>query len=75
MQKIISVLFVVTLLTFSNSLAQTTYEFLRIDMSARAAALGGSFVSNHDDVDVIFYNPAGTQFLENSPISFSFVYC
>jgi len=73
MKQIISFLAVVILFTFSNSFGQSTYEFLRVDMSARAAALGGSFVSNHDDVDVIFYNPAGTQFLEKSPVSFSFV--
>jgi long-subunit fatty acid transport protein len=42
-------------------------------MSARAAALGGSFVTNNDDVDVLFYNPAGMSFLEKDPVSFSFV--
>ena len=53
--------------------AQNTYEFLRLDMSARAGALGGSFVSNNDDPDVIFYNPAGMELLTDNPISFSFV--
>lgn len=42
-------------------------------MSARAGALGGSFVSNNDDPDVIFYNPAGIQLLTDNPVSFSFV--
>jgi len=42
-------------------------------MSARAAALGGSFSTNNDDVDVLFYNPAGMSFLEKTPVSFSFV--
>ncbi len=42
-------------------------------MSARAAGLGGSFVTNNDDVDVIFFNPAGLGFLEKDPVSFSFV--
>lgn len=51
----------------------TTYDFLRLDMSARASALGGSFVTNNDDVDVLFFNPAGLGFLENDQISFSFV--
>jgi len=59
------------LTTFSN--AQNTYEFLRLDLSARAGALGGSFVSNNDDPDVLFYNPAGLHFLVDNPISFSFV--
>lgn len=67
-------LFLLTILLITNQLsAQSTYEFLRLDMSARAGALGGSFVSNHDDPDVIFYNPAGIKLLTESPVSFSFV--
>jgi hypothetical protein len=42
-------------------------------MSARAGALAGSFVSNNDDPDVIFYNPSGLKLLTEEPISFSFV--
>jgi hypothetical protein len=53
--------------------AQNTYEFLRVDMSARAGALAGSFVSNNDDPDVIFYNPAGLKLLNDNLASFSFV--
>ena len=55
-----------------NIFAQT-YKFLRLDQSPRAAALAGSFVSNNDDPNVIFYNPAGIGNLSESPISFSFV--
>ncbi|MFA6979176.1 MAG: type IX secretion system protein PorQ [Ignavibacteriaceae bacterium] len=50
-----------------------TYEFLRIGLSPRAAALGGSFVAATDDPDVIFYNPAGIYNLEETPVSFSYV--
>ena len=35
--------------------------------------MGGTFVSNHDDPNVIFYNPAGINLLSEDPISFSFV--
>lgn len=59
--------------TFSILFAQNTFEFLRLDMSPRAAALGGSYVASNDDPNVIFYNPAGINFLENRPASFSFV--
>ncbi len=52
---------------------QNTFDFLRLDGSARAGALGGSFVTNSDDPDVIFYNPAGLKLLEDNPASFSFV--
>ena len=72
MKKISLLLLTCTFLSVS-SFSQTTYEFLRLDMSARAGALGGSYVTNNDDVEVIFYNPAGINFLENSPASFSFV--
>jgi long-subunit fatty acid transport protein len=68
--------FLSLILTFSFvtlAFGQNTYDFLRIDMSARAAALGGSYVANNDDADVIFHNPAGLKSLEANPISFSFV--
>jgi long-subunit fatty acid transport protein len=42
---------------FSQS---ATYEFLRTDVGARAAALSGSFVSMTDDPTSLFYNPAAT---------------
>ncbi|MDD8018749.1 MAG: type IX secretion system protein PorQ [Bacteroidota bacterium] len=35
-----------------------TYEFLRSDMSARASAMAGSFVSMDGDPVGVFYNPA-----------------
>ena len=66
----VSVLF---FLMFTNLYSQNTYEFLRIDPSARASALGGSFVSVTDDADIIFYNPSGIGYLTGNPISFSFV--
>jgi hypothetical protein len=53
--------------------AQSTFKFLNLDTSPRAAAVAGSFVSNNDDPNVVFYNPAGINFLNNSPISFSFL--
>jgi len=72
--KLALLLFIVLLLNISV-FSQTTspYDFLRLDLSARAAALGGSFVSNIDDPNVIFYNPAGEKMLTGSPASFSFL--
>ena len=61
------------LLISSQTLAQSTYEFLRLDMSPRAAALGGGYVANASDPNVLFYNPAGIKTIEHIPISFSFV--
>ncbi len=53
--------------------AQSTFKFLRLDTSPRAAALAGSFVANGDDPNVIFYNPAGINLLSGMPVSFSFL--
>lgn len=70
MKKVVLALLLIFIsnLTFS----QNTFEFLRIDMSARAAALGGSFSTNTDDPDVMFYNPAGINQVKDKHISFSF---
>jgi long-subunit fatty acid transport protein len=73
MRTVLSSLFIVFVLTAAFTFGQTTYKFLNVDMSARAAALGGSFSTNNDDIDVIFSNPAGMGFLEKSPVSFQFV--
>lgn len=73
MNKAIFFSLIICLTSITLSQSQNTFDFLRLDGSARAAALGGSFVSNNDDADVIFYNPAGLQMLDGNPISFSFV--
>lgn len=49
------------------------YDFLRLDLNPRAAALAGSFVTNTDDPNVIFYNPAGINSLKETPVSISYV--
>lgn len=51
--------------------AQTssTYNFLRNDVGARAAGLGGTFVTEVDDPNTIFYNPAGLATLAQRRIS------
>jgi hypothetical protein len=52
---------------------QATFDFLRIDMSARASALNGSFVSMKDDPNVLFYNPASLGTLSRPKISASYL--
>ena len=52
---------------------QGTYNFLRSDVSARAAALNGSFVSMKDDPNVLFYNPAAIGTLTSPQVSVSYV--
>jgi hypothetical protein len=52
---------------------RSTYDFLRIDVSARAAALNGSFVSMKDDPNGLFYNPALIGTLTMPRISFTYL--
>ena len=73
MKRVLSITFFL-FAVFSNVIfSQNVYEFLRLDMSPRAAALAGSFVANTDDANVMFYNPAGIGSLKDQPVSFSFV--
>jgi hypothetical protein len=65
--------FIIVLTTCYSFAQDHTFDFLKTNISSRAAALGGSFVSNHEDADVIFYNPAGTSFLKDIPVSFNFI--
>ena len=57
----------------SSTITAQTYDFLRLDISPRAAALAGSYVATGDDPNVIFYNPAGINLLKGTPVSFSFL--
>jgi len=52
---------------------QAVYDFLRTDVSARTAALNGSFVSMKDDPNVLFYNPASIGTLTIPRLSVSYV--
>ncbi len=64
-------MFIFAFLT-ANLFSQNTFEFLRVDVSPRVAALGGTFSAANDDPDVIFYNPAGLAYISGGPVSFSY---
>jgi hypothetical protein len=57
-------------LIFSQS--NTTYNFLKLDIGARAAALGGSFITGTNDVNTIFYNPAALSTLTEKQAAIGF---
>ncbi len=69
MNKTLIILLFISSIIFS----QSTYNFLRVDNSPRAAALAGSVVASNDDVNSVFYNPAGINLLKATPVSFSFL--
>ena len=63
---------VVALLPIDASAQKTyVYEFLRNDLSARAAAMGGSFLTVTNDPTGMFYNPATLNTVEGMQASFT----
>ena len=50
----------------------TVYNFLKLDVDARSAALAGSYVSMEDDANLIFYNPAGISTITSPKASAGF---
>jgi len=42
-----------------KKVGQTGLQFLKVDMSPRAAAMGGAYTMIGDDAGALFYNPAG----------------
>ncbi len=61
-------LFATQLYAGSNS----TFDFLRNDVGARASALGGSFLLASNDPNTIFYNPSRMTTVATPQISFGF---
>ena len=51
---------------------QNTYDFLNLNVDARSSAMAGSFVSVDNDVNTIFYNPAGLASLNGKQASVGF---
>lgn len=76
MNKIKSVVTALVLFIISNNSVfpqtNSTYNFLELDIGARASALGGSFNSQANDVNSIFYNPAALSTLENKQAAVGF---
>lgn len=66
--------FIATVVALQCAFAQNgTYDFLRTDVSARSAALNGSFVSMTDDPNVLFYNPASLGTINSPKVSVSYL--
>ena len=68
---IIAVLF--SLLTHAQE-SETAYNFLRLPVSAHAAALGGENISlNEDDATLTFHNPALMNFVSDKTINLNYM--
>lgn len=76
------IIIIVTLFIISSSMflfasrkdvGTTSYNFLKLNGSARASALGSAFTAVTDDVSSIFYNPAGAVSLRTNNVSMNYV--
>lgn len=66
-------IFLIISLIYITGFSQSAYDFLRLENGARAAALGGSFVTNVDDASAIAFNPATTGFHKKTAVSFGYL--
>jgi len=48
-----------------KKVGQTGFQFLKADMSARSAGMGGAFVMVADDATAMFHNPAGLAYVSS----------
>jgi len=51
---------------------QTVYNFLKLDVDARSSAMAGNLVAIPNDVNAVFYNPAGLATIDGSKASVGF---
>jgi hypothetical protein len=71
-QKIAALMFLTITVSAMYGQGTTTYSFLRNDVGARAAALGGGFTTGTDDPNAMFYNPASLATLTSRRLSIGF---
>ena len=77
-QKIILSVIVVQCITLfyapvhsMKKVAQSNLQFLKLEMGARAIAMGGAYTAIAGDPNCIFYNPAGTAFVNGFAVTFN----
>ncbi|MBU2529034.1 PorV/PorQ family protein [bacterium] len=71
-QILLKISLVLILFSYSYVFAagRTRAEFLRIDTGGRPAGMGGAFSAVSDDINSIFYNPAGLGWIEGTEVTF-----
>lgn len=72
-KKVIIILIFLTIF-FTEGFTQvtSTYNFLRLDVDAKSSAMAGTYVAAINDVNTIFYNPAGLATLKSNQASVGF---
>jgi len=69
---LLSLVYLIVSSNLSRGGESGTYDFLRFPISARAAALNGSFVSMKNDPNVVFYNPASLTTIQKRILSIGY---
>ncbi len=62
-------IFVNILFSANDNIGTTAFSFFRTDLSARANGMAGAYIGLADDVNAMFYNPAGLALVSNTQIS------
>jgi len=70
---IILSIFIIPLSLYANSPGTVGFQFLRTQVGARPAALGGAFVAVAKDVSCLYYNPAGIATFSQKTASFTYL--
>lgn len=65
-------LFIFSAINSAYPQTNSTFNFLKLDVDSRSASLAGSFVSMENDVNCIYYNPAGLATLTSRQASVGF---
>jgi hypothetical protein len=78
MNKYLMIIVIALLLgnkSFSQVFSGTTVgQFLKIEVGAKAIAMGGAFVSQANDASALYWNPGGLSKLQNSGAMFTHTY-
>ncbi|MDI6781928.1 MAG: PorV/PorQ family protein [bacterium] len=70
MMRVHFFLLTISILLVSSSSTAARMAFLKVDVGARAAGMGGAFVAAGDDISSIWSNPAGLSMIKTEEIAF-----
>jgi len=75
MKRLLAMIFVIEILmqVSGSAAGPTGYDFLRTNVGARPAALGGAFLAITGDVHSVYYNPAALATLSSRQLTFSYL--
>jgi len=76
MRTVLVFIVIVTLVGIASAVdspGATGFQFLKTQVGARPAGMGGSFIAMDGDVQCIYYNPAGVATVTNRAASFTYM--